>query len=292
MKSTIEKAIDNLGKDICNSEIAFFGGSFTAIDRDYMLSLLKATEPYADRFMGIRISTRPDYIDDEVLNLLKNYKVTTIELGAQSMNDEVLSANNRGHSVDDVKNASRLIKQYGFNLGLQMMTGLYKATTEIDMQTAKQFVELNPDCVRIYPTVVMKNTELADLYLNSVYKTYTLEESVKLCSEIMLLFEENNINVIRVGLHYSDGLVENQLAGNYHPAFKELCETEIFYKHIKNKLGENKNIIIYVNPKSVSKSIGQNKTNIRRLNALGYNATIEKDETLGKYEVKVKDKGD
>ena len=292
MKNTIENAINNLGDATYSSEIAFFGGSFTAIDRDYMLSLLKVTEPYANRFMGIRISTRPDYIDDEVLNILKNYKVTTIELGAQSMNDEVLRANNRGHSSDDVRNAAKLIKQHGFNLGLQMMTGLYKATPESDMQTAMQFVKLKPDCVRIYPTVVMKNTELADLYLNGTYKTYTLEESVKLCSEIMTMFEENGINVIRVGLHYSDDLVENQIDGNYHPAFKEFCEAEIFYKHIKNKLTENKNIIIYVNPKSVSKAVGQNKTNVKRLSELGYNVTIKTDDTLGKYEVKVKDKGD
>ena len=292
MKDTIERAIVNLGEDTYNSEIAFFGGSFTAIDREYMLSLLEATEPYADRFMGIRISTRPDYIDHKILVLLKKYKVTTIELGAQSMNDEVLRANNRGHSSDDVKNAAKLIKQHGFNLGLQMMTGLYKATPESDLLTANEFVKLNPDCLRIYPTVVMKNTELADLYLNGVYKTYNLEESVRLCAEIMMLFEEHSINIIRVGLHYNDELVENQLAGDYHPAFKELCETEIFYKYIKSKLTVNKNIIIYVNPKSVSKLIGQNKTNITRLSELGYNVTLKTDDTLGKYEVKVKGKGD
>ncbi len=257
-----------------------------------MLSLLNAATSYIDKFMGIRISTRPDYIDDEVLNLLKNYKVTTIELGAQSMSDEVLKANNRGHSSDDVRNAAKTIKKHGFNLGLQMMTGLYKATAESDMKTALEFVKLKPECVRIYPTVVMKNTELADLYLRGAYKTYTLEQSVRLCADIMTLFEKNGINVIRVGLHYSNDLIKNQISCGYHPAFKELCETEIFYRNIKNKLTDNKNIVICVSPKSVSKLIGQNKTNIRRLNSLGYNVTIEKDETLGKYEVEIKDKGD
>lgn len=255
-----------------------------------MTSLLEATTPFIDKFFGIRLSTRPDYIDDDVLILLKKYNITTIELGAQSMSDEVLTANKRGHSAEQVRQAVSLIKSYGFDTGLQMMTGLYKSTPELDLYTAREFVSLKPDCVRIYPTVVMDGTELGELYRQGLYKPYSLNESVALCSEIIKLFTENNIDIIRVGLHYSDSLIKNSLADNYHPAFKELCETKILLDSVKSQLSSNKNINIYVNNSSLSKLIGQKKTNIKELCSLGYNVEIKRDNTLGKYEVRVEDK--
>lgn len=255
-----------------------------------MLSLLNATSKYIDKFMGIRISTRPDYISPEILDILSHYGVTSIELGAQSMSDEVLSANQRGHSSDDVINASKLIKSYGFSLGLQMMTGLYKADFSSDIETAKKFIEIKPDTVRIYPTIVLKDTYLGELFENGDYRTYSLSESVDLCAKLLEIFEKNGTNVIRLGLHYSKSLEENMLSDNYHPAFKELCENKIF----KNKIDlmipviENKkNICIYVNPKSKSKLIGQNKSNIKYLISLGYNVTIKDNEKLGKYDIEV-----
>lgn len=278
-----------MGENTRNAEIAFFGGSFTAIDREYMLSLLEAAKPYINSFRGIRISTRPDYIDDDILILLKKYNVTTIELGAQSMRDEVLAANSRGHTARQVIEAFKLIKSYGFNAGLQMMTGLYKATPELDMLTAKEFLKLNPDCVRVYPTVVIKDTELAGLFKSGEYKPYTLEESVDLCADILKLFYDNNIDVIRVGLHYSDSLAKNSLFDNYHPAFKELCESKILFDNVKNQLTDYKNIKIYVNPSSVSKLIGQKRSNIIELNSLGYSVSVDKDPSLLKYEVRVEE---
>ena len=278
-----------MGENTRNAEIAFFGGSFTAIDREYMLSLLEAAKPYINSFKGIRISTRPDYIDDDILILLKKYNVTTIELGAQSMRDEVLAANSRGHSARQVREAFKLIRSYGFNAGLQMMTGLYKATPELDMLTAKEFVKLNPDCVRVYPTVVIKDTELAGLFKSGEYKPYTLEESIDLCADILKLFYDNNIDVIRVGLHYSDSLVKNSLFDNYHPAFKELCESKILFDNVKKQLTDYKNIRIYVNPASVSKLIGQKRSNIIELNSLGYSVSVDKDPSLLKYEVRVEE---
>ena len=259
-----------------------------------MLSLLDAVKPYVHLFRGIRLSTRPDYIDDDVLTLLKEYGVSTIELGAQSMCDDVLAANNRGHSAEDVVKASKLIKNYGFNLGLQMMTGLYMSDREKDLYTAEQFVALKPDCVRIYPTIVMKNTVLGELYLSGEYKVMTLEESVSLCSELIILFENNNIDVIRVGLHYSDTLVKNDISHSFHPSFKELCESEIMYKEAFNKLqsADGKKITLSVNPSSVSKMIGQNRKNIKKLNSLGYSVKIDKDVNLGKYEVALRKTGD
>lgn len=292
VRNTVEKAVNDLGNDSHNCEIAFFGGSFTAIDREYMISLLEAVKPYINHFKGIRISTRPDYIDESILAILKDYGVTTIELGAQSMNDYVLAANNRGHSAQDVKDASNLIKQYGFNLGLQMMTGLYKADFDSDIYTAKEFMKLSPDCVRIYPTVIMKDTELADLYLSKDYIPYNLDESVELCAQIIELFYENNIEVIRVGLHYSQSLIDGSIGGNYHPAFKELCENKIFLDKILKSIifVSSKDIIVTVNPSSVSKMIGQNKANLNKLSEMGYTVKIQTDNKLNKYDISVKDK--
>ena len=290
MKNTIEKAIGDLKQNTANTEIAFFGGSFTAIDREYMLSLLEATKPYIDKFKGIRISTRPDYIDDEILSVLKSYNVTSIELGAQSMDDTVLKANERGHSSDDDVISSNKIKKYGFSLGLQMMTGLYMSTPEKDLLTAKKFIDLQPDTVRIYPTVVMKNTRLADLYQENRYRPYSLDSSVDLCSKLITLFESNNIAVIRLGLHYSDSLVSNSLESGYHPAFKELCENKIFYdkflESVKNTDGKITDV--YINEKSLSKFLGQKKSNLNKLKELGYEIKINFDNTLAKYDLYIK----
>lgn len=278
-----------MGEDTLNAEIAFFGGSFTAIDRNYMISLLEATKPYIDRFYGIRISTRPDYIDDEVLSLLKKYSVTSIELGAQSMDDIVLSANNRGHSSADVISASKLIKTYGFSLGLQMMTGLYCSTVQKDIYTAQQFIELMPDTVRIYPTVVMCDTELANLYNNKEYLPYSLDESIELCSKLIMMFEESNINIIRLGLHYSDSLIKNSIGNNYHPAFKELCENRIFYnKFCDMAKNAGKFDTVFINQKSLSKFLGQKKSNSSEFEKLGYKFDIKFDNTLSKYDLYLK----
>lgn len=292
VEKTLDKAVSDLEERTVNAEIAFFGGSFTAIDRAYMLSLLDATKKYRDKFCGIRISTRPDYIDEEVLEVLKTYGVTSIELGAQSMSDDVLSANNRGHSAEDVFKASKLIKSYGFSLGLQMMTGLYKSDIQKDLYTAETFVKINPDTVRIYPTVIMKDTRLAELYLYGEYIPYSLEKSVNVCSKLIELFEKNNIKIIRLGLHYSDSLVNNSYGDNYHPAFKELCENKLFYDKFIEKAKElfspNEIKEVVINPKSLSKFLGQKKSNVKKLNELGYNFSVVFDDTLQKYDLCLK----
>ncbi len=279
-----------MGANSQNYEIAFFGGSFTAIDRAYMVSLLEAAKPFINEFKGIRISTRPDCIDSEILSLLKAYKVTSVELGAQSMDNSVLELNKRGHSAEDVVNASRLIKSCGFSLGLQMMTGLYGSDFDKDTETARRFISLKPDTVRIYPTVVMNGTDLADYYKTGLYRTYTLEQSVSLCSRLILLFEEADIKIIRLGLHYSDSLVKNSLADNYHPAFKELCENEIFLQAFLNsaKRFESKELNVFINEKSLSKFLGQKRKNINTIKNLGYDISLCFDNTLGKYGLEVR----
>ena len=281
----MKKAVCDLGESSVNYEIAFFGGSFTAIDREYMISLLDCTKKIVNHFKGIRISTRPDCIDEEILNILKNYRVISIELGAQSMNNSVLELNGRGHTVDDVVRASSLIKEYGFSLGLQMMTGLYGSDFEKDIDTAEQFIKLNPDTVRIYPTVIMKDTELADFYLQGKYVPYTLEQSVKLCSKLIIMFENADIKIIRLGLHYSDSLIHNSYGNNYHPAFKELCENAIFYQTFLEKVKgiKDSKVNVFISEKSLSKFLGQKKSNYHKLTDLGYEIEIKFDNTLDKY---------
>lgn len=274
-----------MGERAKNAEIAFFGGSFTAIDKSYIISLLEAAGDFRDFFGGIRISTRPDCIDPEILGILKKYRVTSIELGAQSTDDGVLSLNNRGHGKNDIFSSSKLIKSRGFSLGLQMMTGLYGSDFEKDRKTAADFVSLKPDTVRIYPTVIMRDTELASLYTSGKYIPYTLEQSVSLCAELISLFEGEGIKIIRLGLHYSDSLVKNSLGGNYHPAFKELCESKIMLEKFLDlaKFPENRDVTVYINPKSLSKLLGQKKCNLTKLEGLGYNVKIQFDGELDKY---------
>ena len=293
VRKTLEQAVVDLGDRTQNAEIAFFGGSFTAIDKSYMTELLDATKGYIQKFKGIRLSTRPDCVDNEVLEILKSYNVTSIELGAQSMDEKVLELNERGHTAKDVINASKLIREYGISLGLQMMTGLYGSDFYKDIYTADEFIKLRPDTVRIYPTVIMKDTKLAQLYLSGKFKPYSLEESVNLCSELLLKFERENIAVIRLGLHYSDSLIDNSYGDNYHPAFKELCENKIFFNKTLFELEkypdkEKKDFIVFVNSKSLSKFIGQKKCNIEKLENLGYHITPEIYNSLNKYEIKLK----
>ena len=280
--------------DTKNTEIAFFGGSFTAIPRDYMLSLLQAAYPFvkSGEFYGIRLSTRPDCIDCEILDILKSYGVTAVELGTQSMCDDVLIANKRGHTAQDSVDASLLIKKYGFSLGLQMMTGLYKSNDEKDLYTARKIAELQPDTVRIYPTIVMRGTELYDLYQNGSYTPQTLETAIPLCAELLQFFEEKHINVIRLGLHDSDSLKQNMTAGAYHPAFRELCESEIIFKKTLSLLSAHGitdgKVKFAVNPKSISRFIGQKKCNLQKLADMAITPIIIQDSSLSKYDIKMR----
>ncbi len=293
VKSSIEIAIKSGNVDAENSEIAFFGGSFTAIDRKYMQSLLSVASEYVENklFSGIRISTRPDCIDDNILNILKAYNVSSIELGAQSMDDEVLKANNRGHFSSDVINSSKLIKKHGFSLGLQMMIGLYKASKETDILTAEKLIDLNPDTVRVYPTVVLEGTYLSELYRQGEYTALELDDAVELCSLLLDMFNKHNVNVIKIGLHSSTDVEKYFVAGAYHPALRELVEGKLLYNKLINILidGDYGNdIFVHINPRQVSKLIGQNRRNLLRLKNLNYNVKIVQDDSLSGYELEVK----
>ena len=284
--NAVKIAVDSLKENTKEAEIAFFGGSFTAIDREYMLELLDATKPFINSFKGIRLSTRPDCIDEEILDLLKEYGVTSIELGAQSMDDEVLLANRRGHTAKDVENASELIKSYGFELGLQMMTGLYKESEEKAIKTAEKIIALSPQTVRIYPTVVLKGTYLADLYLSGEYKPLNADESAQLCAKLVLLFEKNNIKIIRLGLHSSEDIKKNMLAGGFHDSFGELVKSRIMVDKILALPPADYEVA--VNSKSLSKLKGNKKSNIYLLIERGYNIKIVIDNSLDVDELEIK----
>lgn len=277
-----------------NTEIAFFGGSFTAIEREQMLSLLTAAKCLLDKygFEGIRVSTRPDFIDDEVLSVLKKYGVTSIEIGAQSMDDTVLLLNRRGHTAEDVRKSSALIKKYGFSLGLQMMTGLFGSDFEKDYFTAREIIALRPDTVRIYPTVVLKNTYLGELFEKGEYFPPNAEETAPFAARLLTEFENEGIKVIKLGLHSSETVESDMVAGAYHPAFRELCEGYIFLGKIEEQLknkDKNREYTVYVPQKSLSKAKGLNKRNEKALKNQGYYCKIKGKEFLDEFEIEVEE---
>ena len=262
-----------------SAEIAFFGGSFTAIPRDYMIELLSAARRAVKRFpcySGIRCSTRPDCIDEDILRILKEYGMTAIELGAQSMSDEVLKANERGHTADDVRRAAALIRTSGIELGLQMMTGLYRDTPERCVYTADEFIKLAPKTVRIYPTVILKNTRLGELFASGEYKSFAFEETIDLCAVLLRKFTEKDIRVIRMGLHASPDVERDMLGGVYHPALREIVESRLMLNEMTERLTrlEKGHYQVYTDPKNISKATGQKRCNVKALAELGYEIDI------------------
>ncbi len=286
VRATCDRFLPADGSD---TEIAFFGGSFTAIPRELMISYLEAAFPFVEncRASGIRLSTRPDCIDEEVLDLLKRYGVTSIELGAQSMDDRVLKLNGRGHLSQHVRDASRLIKSFGFSLGLQMMVGMYGADDpkEDALNTAEEFIKLSPATVRIYPTLVVENTVLATLWRTGRYQPLELENAIDICSELIQRFRDADVNVIRVGLHSEESLQEQTLSGPFHPAFGELCESRILRDQIMREAGERKELIIRCNPRYLSKIIGQKKSNIIFFRNNGIDLNVIQDPAVEIYRI-------
>ena len=290
--NTIEEYLKTLPKSNRNIEVAFFGGSFTGIPIVEQSALMERVTPYIKSGVidGIRLSTRPDYISREILDNLKKYGVTTIELGVQSMVDSVLKAANRGHSEQDVINAVRLIREYDFSLGLQMMTGLPGDTYEYSIETAKRIIALKPDLVRIYPTLTIKDTYLEKLYHVGKYTPQTLDDAVSLAKELLLMFEKADITVIRIGLQPTDEINEDAsvVAGPFHASFGELVESAVYYDMIKERLtGMSGKVTVYVNPKEISKATGNKRSNIIKIKEkTGIDIKIAGDMSLAKREVR------
>lgn len=277
VKDTIENFLKSFKDETIEKEIAFFGGSFTGIETKKQEELLSVAYEYVKdgTVSGIRVSTRPDYIDKEKLKLLKQYGVKTIELGVQSTNDYILKKCKRGHTFEDVKNASKLIRKFGFTLGHQMMIGLPESTRLDELNTAKDLAKLKPKMIRLYPVLVIKNTELEEEFKKGDYEPITINQAVEVCKELLQFFERKKIKVIRVGLQNTDLIsnphnVESEVAaGPYHEAFGQLVEDSIWYDKILNEIKKiNTKVIeiqIEANPVNVSNIVGHKKSNVEKL---------------------------
>lgn len=298
VKGIIEYYLNNFKDQDKTVEIAFFGGSFTGIDTNIQEELLSAANEYikAGKVDSIRISTRPDYINQDILDLLKKYNVQTIELGVQSANDFILNKCKRGHSFDDVKNASKLIRKNKIRLGHQMMVGLPESSQKDEIETAKKLIKLHPKMVRIYPVLVIKDTKLAEDYASGEYKPNTLEQAVETCAILLKMFENKKIDVIRVGLQNTDEICspENEnsqvVAGPYHPAFRQLVESRICYDEFAKKIQKLNNKVsvvkVRVNGALINNFVGHKRENIKRIKELyDIDVMVEKDDSVKKYVV-------
>lgn len=270
---TVRRAIHEaaLPRNGAKRQLAFYGGSFTAIPLDRQLELLGAAKEALDRdeIDSIRLSTRPDAIDDTVLERLRFYGVDTVELGAQSLDNEVLRLSGRGHTAEDLIRSARLIKERGFRLILQMMTGLPGDTPERSVETARGLIRLQPDGVRIYPTVIVKDTELYELWKRGEYREHTVEDAVALCAVLIPVFEAAGIPIIRLGLNPTEELSSGQaVAGAYHPALGELVKSRILLnraRELMNEVPSGTSVELIVPLAQLSQMIGQRKENLRIL---------------------------
>ena len=290
VRDTIEYYLSNFKEKNVYKEVAFFGGSFTGIDVETQNRLLQTAYDYIKekKIDGIRISTRPDYIDKQVLKRLKKYKVKTIELGCQSTNDFVLKKAKRGHSFEDIKRASKLIRKYRFVLGHQMMIGMQDSNEKDDLQTAKDLAKLKPKIVRIYPVLVIKGTELEKEMNKGEYEPLDLEKAVERCKDITYFFNSKKIKVIRIGLQTTDTICNPEkegsevVAGPYHESFRQLVESSMYYDLIVDKIKKVnmtvKEVEIRVNPQDVNNIVGYKRENILKLkDAYDVDIKIEQD---------------
>ena len=301
-KEIIENYLKSIDKENAQIEIAFFGGSFTAIEEERQEELLQVANEFvkSGQVESIRVSTRPDAIDKKILKRLKKYKVKTIELGVQSSNNYILKRINRGHTFEDVKRAAKLIRWNGFRLGVQMMVGLPESTTIDEINTAKELIKLKPKMVRIYPVLVIKNTPLEKELEKGTYKPLTVVQAVEVCKEIVRLFHNKNIDIIRIGLQPTDEISEpgseksEVVAGPYHPAFRQLVESAMWYDAIVGKIKrlnvKVKEVEVTVNPVDANNVIGHKKENVKNLKELyDLNLVLKQDSKMkqGKSKIEI-----
>ena len=301
-KKIIDSFLKSIKKEESQIEIAFYGGSFTAIEPKMQEELLQVAYEYiqSGEVESIRISTRPDCIDKETLKRLKKYKVKTIELGVQSANDYILKRSNRGHSFEDVKKASKMIRWNGFKLGHQMMVGLPESTRIDEINTAKALIKLKPKMVRIYPVLVVKNTKLEKDYEEGIYEPLPLVQAVEVCKELVRMFDNKNIEIIRIGLQSTDEISEpgskesEVVAGPYHPAFRQLVESAMWYDAIVGKIKKLnvkvKEVEVTVNPIDSNNVIGHKKENVLKLKDIyDVDLILKQDENIkqGKSKIEI-----
>ncbi|PRR84165.1 elongator complex protein 3 [Clostridium vincentii] len=268
--------INRIGSTV---EISFFGGTFTAIEEKKQQELLQVAMEYKDKGLidKIRLSTRPDAINQYILNYIEEYKVDIIELGVQSLYDDVLVASGRGHTVKDVEVASKLIKESGFTLGHQIMPGLPKDNFNKDIMSVKKSIEMKPDICRIYPSLVIKDTPMETMYLRGEYIPYSLEEAVEVCKELYKLYTEANVQIIRIGLQPTEAIAKDVdvIAGPFHPAFRELVEGSLMSEKIRETLGSPSKALVEINEKDLSKLYANKKFYYNKLSREGYEIQVK-----------------
>lgn len=294
----IDTALSTYEGSCEDAEIAFFGGSFTGIDRKTMIKLLECAYRYivSGKVASIRLSTRPDYIDKEILSILRSYGVTDIELGLQSMKDEVLSASKRGHTALAAEHACALIKESGFKLAGQMMIGLPHSSVQDEIYTAEKICEMGCDAARIYPTVVFKNTELYRMACRGEYTPLSLDESVERSADALEVFIKNGVTLLRIGLQSGESLssADKVYAGANHSSVGELVYGEYYYRQILRLLGKERNtkvnnIKIFCAEGEQSKVAGLNKKNKLRLLKVYPEAVIRiaQSNRLSKHQIEI-----
>ena len=295
VREQIDLALETI-EDDAEVEIAFFGGSFTGIDRELMVELLDIGYSYveADRVKSLRCSTRPDYIDEEIIGILKNYGVKTVELGLQSSCNSVLEKSKRGHYFEAEKKSCQMIVESGHDLVGQMMIGLPGSDLDSELETARFIINAGARAARIYPTVVFRETELCQMTYDGEYTPLSLDDAISRSAKVLSLFIDAGVEVIRIGLQASEGLEskDSYVAGPNHPALGELIIGEYYYEKISNILSEAKvafdeHITILVRPGSLSKAIGQNAKNKTRLKAVYKNIRFAESDGLLEYEISV-----
>lgn len=278
IKNIIDSHLKTLPK-ISNKEVAFFGGTFTGIDENLQEIYLQTVYEYIKNgeIDGIRLSTRPDYITPPILDRLVKYGVKTVELGVQSLDDNVLIITQRFYTYDTVKKACELIKKYNLRLGIQLMVGLPQATFDSDINSTRKAIKFQPNDVRIYPTLVITNTEMLEMYKRGEYQPLSIDESVKRVLKMYAMLELSDINIIRVGLQPSTDLEKHTIAGPYHSAFRELIESEIYYNFLK----DFEELEIQSCEKNISRIVGLGGRNKKRLGLkIKINKNLNFDEIM------------
>ena len=262
-------------------EIAFFGGSFTGIDLELQKRFLNASQKWISRGVvnGIRISTRPDFLNEEIINFLKEKKVQTVEIGAQSFSDQVLKSSHRGHSAKSTVKAAKLISEAGLRLGIQLMMGLPGETEKTFLKGVRQAISLNPDFIRIYPVVILPETELMEMFINGKYKPLTLEETIQIGTKALKILYDNNIPCISFGLPENSSVSDSERIGPFHPAMKHIVDSRLAYATMCSEILIRKNnieekITFSVPQEELSAFIGLRKENIKKIES-GFNLKCE-----------------
>lgn len=280
-------------KDRRQVQVAFYGGSFTCMAAEQQVELLAAVQPYVDRgeVDTIRLSTRPDCIDSSTIELLRQYRVGIVELGVQSLTGEVLQKSRRGHTAEQSQEAFTLLRRGGLEVGIQLMPGLPGETCATFLKTIDKVLDLQPDFVRLYPALVVKDSGLEQLYCQGKYRPMGLNRAIALTARCCKRLESYGIHVVRMGLQPTDSLVKSVVAGPYHPAFGELVRSRLWFNRIRARIAQlapQQKLQIYISHREISAVVGRKRSNIRRLEELGFSGlfTITVDKSMERRSIR------